>query len=105
MKTMPQTTALVWLFPFSGKPKVRCPKCLAKATHSEHHDTVVVGMCKERRETIVALSETPDDVPDEATEHLCRGCMACGYTWSEHVAGPEDLARALKSDGDDNDED
>lgn len=81
-----------WLQPFNGDPKPRCPKCLAEAAQTEWHDTVVVGMCKERRDAIVAMSDTPEDIPDEFTEHLCRACF-CGYWWSEHIASPADMAR------------
>ena len=90
---MTSTVRGPWLVAFNGEPEGRCPKCLAKAPLTEHHDTVVVGMCKERRDAIVAMSDTPWDVPDETTEHLCRGCHTCGFTWSEQVAGPEDLER------------
>jgi hypothetical protein len=99
---MTETARGPWLIAFNGRPKPRCPKCLAKTVQTEHHDTAVVGMCKERRDAIVAMTETPWDVPDETTEHLCRGCFVCGYTWSERVAGPADMARVMES-GDDDD--
>lgn len=92
---MTSTTRGPWLIPFTGEPEGRCPKCLTKPVLTDHHDAVVIGMCAERRASIVALSDKPEDIPDEVTEHLCRGCPACGYTWSEHVATPEDLARIL----------
>lgn len=90
---MTETTR--WLTPFTGEPEGRCPKCLTKPVMTEYHDTVVVGMCKERRDVVVALADYPEHVPDETTEHLCRGCPACGYTWCERVATPDDLARIL----------
>jgi hypothetical protein len=83
-----------WLAPFTGDPEPRCPACLSKAVQTEFHDTVVVGMCKERREGIIAMSDSPWNVPDETTVHLCRGCVTCYYIWSEYPAGPDDLARA-----------
>jgi hypothetical protein len=89
------TTTTRWLLPFTGEPEGRCPKCLTKPVMTEYHDTVVIGMCKERRDTVVLLSD--HDVPEECTEHLCRGCPSCGYLWSEFVAGPEDLDRAKAS--------
>lgn len=90
----PVTTARFWLAPFSGEPEGRCPMCLSQTVMTEFHDTVVVGMCKERRDGILAMTETPWEIPDECTAHLCRGCESCGYEWSEHVAGPEDLRKA-----------
>ncbi|MFE0490178.1 hypothetical protein [Streptomyces griseoaurantiacus] len=90
-----------WLIAFTGEPEPRCPKCLSQAVTSDWHDTVVVGMCKERRDAIVAMSETPWDVPDETTEHLCRGCDVCHYVWSERVATPQDLARIKAGTADD----
>ncbi|MEU6362252.1 hypothetical protein [Streptomyces albidoflavus] len=87
-------TRCPWLAPFGGEPKGRCPKCLSEAVITEYHgDGVVVGMCKETRDDAVQLAADPADVPDELTEHLCRGCDICGYCWSERVAGPDDLAR------------
>jgi ribosomal protein S27AE len=90
---MTETARGPWLAAFSGEPAGRCPKCLTSPVVTEHHDSVVFGMCAERRASILALSETPGDVPDETTEHLCRGCPECGYTWSEHVATADDMAR------------
>jgi hypothetical protein len=90
---MTSTTLGPWLIPFTGEPGGRCPKCLTKPVITEHHDTVVVGMCKERRDAIVAMSDSPGDVPDETTEHLCRGCISCGYVWCERVATADDMAR------------
>lgn len=90
----PALTGRHWLSPFSGEPEGRCPVCLSQAVMTEYHDTAVVGMCKERRDVALAMSETPWDIPDECTEHLCRGCTTCGYDWSERVAGPEDLRKA-----------
>ncbi|MCX4799699.1 hypothetical protein OG497_38230 [Streptomyces sp. NBC_01242] len=86
-------TSKAWLVPFTGEPQGRCPKCLTKPAMTEYHDTVVVGMCKERRDLAVALAEYPEDISDETTEHLCRGCSLCGFTWCERVATPADLAR------------
>lgn len=83
-----------WLRTFGGEPDGRCPKCLQKPVMTEYHDTVVVGMCKERRDVVLAMSDYPSGVEDETTEHLCRGCPLCGFTWSERVAGAEDLRRA-----------
>ncbi|THA72446.1 hypothetical protein E6R60_26295 [Streptomyces sp. A0642] len=85
----------LWLRPFSGLPKVYCPKCLSEAVASEHHTTTVVGMCKEARDAVLALTDTPELVPDEMTEHLCRGCFTCHFNWSERVAGPAEM-RLLK---------
>lgn len=82
-----------WLIAFTGEPEGRCPKCLTKPVMTEYHDTVVVGMCKERRDVALAMTETPWDVAEETTEHLCRGCPACGYLWSERVATREDMER------------
>lgn len=90
---MTSTAQGPWLAPFNGEPDGRCPKCLTQFPVTEYHDTVVVGMCKERRDAIVTLAEHPEDVPDETTEHLCRGCSGCGYVWSERVASPQDMAR------------
>ncbi|MFJ4902829.1 hypothetical protein [Streptomyces sp. NPDC088727] len=87
-------TFTIWLIPFTGEPVGRCPKCLTKPVMTEYHDSVVVGMCKEKRDIIVAMADDPANVPDETTEHLCRGCPLCGFVWSEYVASPEDLARA-----------
>jgi len=87
-----------WLIPFTGEPAGRCPKCLTTPATTEWHDSVVVGMCKERRDTIAAMADEPETVPDETTEHLCRACPECFYTWSEHVATKEDLAR-VKAEG------
>ena len=83
-----------WLIAFTGEPGGRCPKCLTKPVMSEHHNAVVVGMCKELRDAVVALSDSPWDVPDETTEHLCRGCPACGYEWCERVDTQADMERA-----------
>jgi hypothetical protein len=91
---MTSTVQGPWLRPFSGEPEGRCPKCLTQFPVTEWHDTVVAGMCKERRDAIVAMAEYPEHVPDETTDHLCRGCSSCGFTWSEHVASAADLARA-----------
>ncbi len=91
-----------WLTPFSGEPAGRCPKCLTTPVMTEYHAYVVVGMCKERRDAIIAMVDTYWDVPDETTEHLCRGCTACGYTWSERVASPDDLARVKEGASRDN---
>lgn len=90
---MTETTLGPWLIPFSGEPGGRCPKCLTKDPMTEYHTTTVAGMCKERRDALVAMADDPEHVPDETTEHLCRGCPACLYTWSEHVAGPADMDR------------
>jgi hypothetical protein len=90
---MTSTVQDPWLIPFMGEPEGRCPKCLTQYPMTEHHDAVVVGMCKERRDTIVAMAEDPEDVPDETAEHLCRGCHSCGYVWSERVATKADLMR------------
>ena len=95
---MTATIVWPWLIAFTGEPEPRCPKCLSQAVMTEWHDTVVVAMCKERRDAIVAMSETPWDVPDETTEHLCRACHACHYVWSERVATPADLARIKMAD-------
>jgi MinD superfamily P-loop ATPase len=90
---MTSTVRGPWLVAFTGEPEGRCPKCLTQHPITEYHDTVVAGMCKERRDAIVAMAEYPEYVPDETTEHLCRGCHACGFTWSENVASPADLER------------
>ncbi|MEU9405645.1 hypothetical protein AB0E08_08060 [Streptomyces sp. NPDC048281] len=90
---MTSTALGPWLITFTGEPEGRCPKCLTTPVMTDYHDTVVVGMCKERRDAIVAMTETYWDVPDETTEHLCRGCPSCGYTWSERVATKADLDR------------
>ncbi|MFD8650710.1 hypothetical protein [Streptomyces mirabilis] len=82
-----------WLRPFGGEPDGRCPKCLVSPVMTEYHDAAVVGMCKEPRDVAVAMTETPKDIPDETTEHLCRGCPVCGFAWSERVATAEDLAK------------
>ncbi|MGA5598447.1 hypothetical protein ACPCSE_29855 [Streptomyces cellulosae] len=82
-----------WLIPFSGEPAGRCPKCLTTPVMTEYHSYVVVGMCKERRDAVLALTDDPASVPDDDTEHLCRGCTECGYTWSERVATRADLER------------
>lgn len=83
-----------WLVPFTGEPEGRCPKCLSKQVNTEHHTSTVSGMCQEQRDAVLLQADDPDTVPDELTEHLCRGCLNCYYTWSEHVAGPEDLEKA-----------
>jgi hypothetical protein len=83
-----------WLWAFGGEPDGRCPKCLITPVMTEYHDAVVVGMCKEKRDVALALAEYPEHVPDEATEHLCRGCPVCSFTWSERVATAEDMKRA-----------
>lgn len=83
-----------WLRPFGGEPEGRCPMCLITPVMTEYHDTVVVGMCQEKRDIALAMTDTPWDVPDETTQHLCRGCPVCGFTWCERVAGPEDLEKA-----------
>lgn len=95
---MTSTTLGPWLIPFSGEPRGRCPKCLTTEPITEHHYGAVIGMCAERRQAILEFADDPATVPDELTEHLCRGCHNCGYAWSEHVAGPEDLAR-VKAEG------
>jgi hypothetical protein len=95
---MTSTVLGPWLIAFTGDPESRCPKCLTQFPVTEYHDTVVVGMCKERRDAILAMTEHPEGVPDETTEHLCRGCASCGYVWSERVASPADLARIKAAD-------
>ncbi|MFI0967035.1 hypothetical protein ACH4S8_37475 [Streptomyces sp. NPDC021080] len=82
-----------WLRPFGGEPEGRCPKCLVRPTITEYHDTVVAGMCQDKRAVAVAMADDPADIPDETTEHLCRACTSCGFEWCERPATAEDMAR------------
>ncbi|MDQ1041434.1 hypothetical protein QFZ75_007936 [Streptomyces sp. V3I8] len=91
----------VWLRVFSGEPEGRCPSCLTSPVLTEYHDTVVMGMCKEKRDIVLALADDVSDVPDETTPHLCRGCPTCGYEWCEGVASAEDLLRVKGRASDD----
>ncbi|MEV7675156.1 hypothetical protein [Streptomyces sp. NPDC088752] len=93
-----------WLLPFSGAKGI-CPKCVSTPVFTEWHDGAVIGMCKEPREILVAFYPPGVPVPDENTEHLCRGCLRCEYTWSERIAGPDDMEKARKRGDSDHDDD
>ncbi|MFH8483125.1 hypothetical protein [Streptomyces sp. NPDC018055] len=94
----------LWLRPFSGLPKVRCLVCLSESVVTEHHTSVVSGMCKEERDAILLMTDTPEAVADETTQHLCRGCASCHFIWSERIAGPEDRAAQRRLDSGTSDE-
>ncbi|MGW1436902.1 hypothetical protein ACWD7M_16830 [Streptomyces griseus] len=96
--SQPPPTLELWLRPFSGLPKVRCLMCLSESIVTEHHTSVVYGMCKEARDAILLMTDTPEAIADETTQHLCRACFTCHFTWSEHVAGPEDRALQRRLD-------
>jgi hypothetical protein len=88
MTTKSRIVAFGWLQPFSGEEK-KCPKCRTEGSkiHFFYHPTVVVGECKEIRDSVVALADdAAAEVPDEMTEHLCCACTGCGYSWSERTA-------------------
>jgi hypothetical protein len=74
-----------WIRPFQGAgPK--CPKCLSVDVATNFHSATIQGYCHERFVYAQQMSDPDTPVTDHVIEHLCRGCMACGHTWSEHTA-------------------
>ena len=73
-----------WLRPFNADGK--CPKCTTVMLATEYHPSTVIGMCEERRREAEMLSQDPASVPGRTTEHLCRHCGRCHYSWSEYTA-------------------
>ena len=76
-----------WLRPFKNSNDIQCPKCKSDDLHWEWHPTVVIGgHCQNAYEKAVVETEADQSPPVMETEHLCRGCLACGYAWCEETA-------------------
>ncbi len=77
-------TLTSWLRPF--QPEAKCPKCTTSQITSGYHPSTILGICEEYRREAELLADDPGDVPGVMTEHLCRHCNCCHYTWSEYTA-------------------
>ncbi|MFF7198211.1 hypothetical protein ACFZAM_31445 [Streptomyces sp. NPDC008079] len=84
-----KVAAYSWLRPFQEARdgiEVKCPKCKSIDLHWDWHDTILIGgHCQNVFENAKLVAPEGVDLNPE-TEHLCRGCIACGYAWCEKTA-------------------
>ncbi|GAA1978864.1 hypothetical protein [Kitasatospora viridis] len=80
-----------WIKPFrrTEDNSSTCIKCCSGETITHYHPAVVVGECDTEYQHALQLADDPTQISDMLTEHLCRACLRCGYTWCERTADYE----------------